>query len=314
MNYPKWLEKGDRIAVVSPSNGVVKEKKLSLLGSSKNYFISNGFDVIEDKYTRCSVNGESAPAIKRSLELKKYLKDDTSAIITVSGGDYCLEVLDYLNVRNIKNKIIQGQSDSTILTHYITTKYDLATIYSCNFTSFGKNSELENEYNLNALRGKRIIQKSFNKDEAFSWKLLGKDKIDISGRIIGGCLPCLLDVVGTKYDYTNKFLNRYKNDNIIWYFDIDYMTNEDILRGLWHLRNAGWFKNTNCIIFGRVEEESFTGITLEQAIKRGINDSNVNIITNADIGHTNPRITILNGGYAYIKYENNKAEIIFEEK
>ena len=31
MNYPKWLEKGDKIAVVSPSNGVVKEKKLSLL-------------------------------------------------------------------------------------------------------------------------------------------------------------------------------------------------------------------------------------------------------------------------------------------
>ena len=92
MNYPKWLEKGDKIAVVSPSNGVVKEKKISLLDSSKNYFISNGFDVIEDKYTRCSVNGESAPAINRSLELKKYLKDDTSAIITVSGGDYCLEV------------------------------------------------------------------------------------------------------------------------------------------------------------------------------------------------------------------------------
>ena len=314
MNYPKWLEKGDKIAIVSPSNGVVKEKKLSLLDLSKEYFINNGFDVIEDKYVRCSVNGESATAIKRSLELKKYLKDDTSAIITVSGGDYCIEILDYLNVRNIKNKIIQGQSDSTILTHFITTKYDLATIYSCNFTSFGKNSKLENDYNFNILKGNKVIQKSFNDDETFSWKLLGKDKLDISGRIIGGCLPCLLDIVGTKYDYTNKFLNKYKNDNIIWYFDIDYMTNEDILRGLWHLRNAGWFKYTNCIIFGRVEEESFTGITLEQAIKRGVNDNNINIITDADIGHTNPRITILNGSYANIKYKNNKAQIIFEEK
>lgn len=313
MNYPKWLDKGDKIAVISPSNGVVNEKKIALLEISKKFFQKNGFVVKEDKYTRCSVNGESASAIKRSLELKKYLKDDTNAIITVSGGDYCLEILDYLNIRNIKNKIIQGQSDSTILTHYVTTKYDLVTVYSCNFTSFGKNSELENEYNLNVLKGNKVIQKSFNSTKSLSWKLFDKDKLDISGRIIGGCLPCLLDIVGTKYDYTNQFLNKYKNDDIIWYFDIDYMTNEDVLRGLWHLKNSGWFKHTECIIFGRVEEESFTGISLEDAIKRGISDENIDIIINADIGHTNPRITILNGAYVHIKYENGKSEIVFEE-
>lgn len=35
MNYPKWIKKGDKIAIVSPSNGVIKENKIFLLDSSK---------------------------------------------------------------------------------------------------------------------------------------------------------------------------------------------------------------------------------------------------------------------------------------
>ena len=111
---------------------------------------------------------------------------------------------------------------------------------------------------MDILRGNNIVQNDFGyciedgvKKES-CW--ISKCKVNITGRIIGGCLSCILDLVGTIYDDTLNFIQKYKNDGIIWYFDIDYMSNEDILRGIWHLSNCGWFKYTNCIIFGRTDD------------------------------------------------------------
>lgn len=311
MIYPNSLKQGDKILISSFSNGLVKEKKIKLLEQSKEKLISNGFQVFEDKYVRNSINGESERADKRAIELKKGI-ENYDAIITATGGDYGVLVLDYLDDLKIKPIIFQGQSDTTVLLYYLTTKYDLATIYSCNVTSFGKANEKQINYNLDILKGKNIIQNSFNDKDNPKLELLDKDQLEIKGRIIGGCLPCLLDISGTKYDYTLDFINKYKNDKIIWYFDIDYMTNEDILRALWKFKNMGWFKNTKLIIFGRVEEDSFTGLNLKQAIRKVI-DKKIDIILNADLGHTEPRITIINGALAHIKYKNGKGSITFKK-
>lgn len=318
MEYPKYLKPGDTIAILSPSNGLKKEKKIELLAKAKIKLEKQKFKIIEDKYTRCSEKGESASAIKRAKEFDRVINDkNINAIITSTGGDFLLEILDYIDENLIKDNIkwIQGQSDTTILLYYLTTKYDFATIYSFNVTTFGEIYEQQIDNNLSILKGEKIIQHSFNQksneQEISEWKLINKKELKTKGRIIGGCLSCLLDIIGTKYDYTKEFLRKYKDDNIIWYFDIDYMNNEDILRAMWHLKSAGWFKNTNTIIFGRVEENGFTGISLIEAIKRGINNDEINIITNADLGHTNPRITIINGANVKLEYKEGKATIQF---
>lgn len=321
MKYPTYLKKGDKIAILSPSNGLVKEKKIALLEKAEQKLENLGFSVIEDRYTRCSKNGESASANLRAAEFEKMIADSNiNAIITSTGGDFLVEMLDYIDETKIQKNLkwIQGQSDTTILLYYLTTKYDVATIYSCNVTTFGDDYEKQINYNIDVLSGKDIAQHSFDyfingdKEKVVSnWNLIGAHELKTTGRIIGGCLSCLLDLVGTKYDFTKQFLEKYKNDKIIWYFDIDYMNNEDILRAMWHLKSAGWFTNTDTILFGRVEEDSFTGITLEEAIKRGISDESINIITNVDLGHTNPKITIKNGAIAQLEYDNGKAIINF---
>ena len=52
------------------------------------------------------------------------------------------------------------------------------------------------------------------------------------------------------------------------------------------------------------EEVSYTGIILKNSIKYYLDDLNVPVIINADIGHTNPVMTIVNGSIVKISYDS----------
>lgn len=308
MKTPKFIKKGDTIGYSAMSNGITSSKKILLLEESKN--VLNEYKIIEDKYTRNSFKGESASALLRSKELNKFLKsEEVDLIISITGGNFLNEILDYSRFNSfMKNpKWVQGQSDSTILLYYLTTKYDTKTVYSFNANSLAKCTSKEIKDNLDILSGLKITQSDYNN----AW--ICKEDINIEGRIIGGCLECLIDLLGTKYDFTKKFLNKYKEDRIIWYFDIDYMNNEVLRRNLWHLKNAGWFKYTDLIIFGRVEENSYEGISEIEAIEKALLGTDIKYITNFDLGHTFPRVTIVNGSRVVVKCdENNRTITILE--
>ena len=40
------------------------------------------------------------------------------------------------------------------------------------------------------------------------------------GRMLGGCIDILSLICGTKYDKVKEFNEKYKEDGIVWYFDI----------------------------------------------------------------------------------------------
>lgn len=317
MIVPKFLKEGDLVIISSPSNGLKKEEKIKLLDEAKKLFNMQKINVIEDKYTRTSDKGESSNAQNRANELEKIIQDKKiDMVLSVTGGDYLIELLDKVNLDFIKDNVkwFQGQSDATILLYLITTKYDIQTIYSFNAASLSKANEVEIFNNFEILKGKKISQKDFNYDinlngefQNNGWRF--KEKIDVTGRIIGGYIGCLIDLLGTKYDYTKNFIDKYKEDGIIWYFDIDYITNEELLRQIWHLKNAGWFEYTKCIIFGRSEEKNYTGITLDEAISRGLDECKIPYITNFDLGHTNPRVTIVNGSKVNLVCNDKKRVI-----
>ncbi len=312
MIYPKKLEKNDFIAIISPSNGI-KSNKIIIFEKAIYNLKQFGFQIIEDNNVRKSENGVSSSAQNRVKELQRLVKvSKVKALIACSGGDYLIQILDLINFKIFRNNIkwIQGKSDITPLLFYLTTKLDIATIYSFNAKTFGE-ADLPKAMitnNIDILQGKKIVQKEFSK-----WECITNDK-DFEGRIIGGCLDSLKDIIGTKYDVVKSFIKKYSSDGVIWYFDVAEMTNEDILRTLWQLKNAGWFKCVKGLLFGKVEEVSYTNLSLKEAIKDSLNDLNIPIIINVDIGHTNPLITIVNGSLVKIKKKDNQyfLEMIFE--
>ena len=312
MIYPEKLKKGDIIEIISPSNGV-KSEKIEKLEKAIEVLKSNGFEVIEDKYVRNSTKGVSSTARNRAREFNKAVDlENVKALFACSGGDYIIQIFKFIKFKNVAKNVkwIQGQSDITPLLFYITTKYNIATIYSFNAKTYGESnlpsSMIENSIKfLKGLTPKQL-EYGFKIDEEKtkkSWECI-TNYVCIKGRIIGGCLDSLKDIVGTKYDCTKKFINQYKNDGIVWYFDVAEMTNEDILRTMWQLKENGWFKYAKGILFGRLENEiTYTGTSLVDAIRYNLDDLNIPILINTDIGHTDPVFTIING--SIVKIEKN---------
>jgi muramoyltetrapeptide carboxypeptidase LdcA involved in peptidoglycan recycling len=139
-------------------------------------------------------------------------------------------------------------------------------------------------------------------------------EILIEGRIIGGCLEVIMDISGTKYDGTQGFIEKYKNDGIIWYFDNYGLSKESLICKLWKLNELGYFKYTKGIIFGRNgTEESYLGYTMEKALKDSVLAKlNVPIIYDADISHKGPCMTIINGAIATVRCKDGKGSIKFD--
>lgn len=324
MIYPKFLKKEDLIGVTAPSQGI-KHKEESFDKSLNN--LKKEFRIIETNNVRTNGIVSSSKEI-RVKELNDLIKNDNvKMILAASGGDLMMEILPLLDFDLIKENIkwYQGYSDITNLLYVVTTKLDIATIYAGNAGSFDMtNLHKSLKNNIEFMKGNLVIQENFNmyekeKKDIDGYNLDTKvnvkcdNDVHIKGRIIGGCLDVLKNIVGTSFDYTKEFIERYKDDGIIWYFDIFSMTSEDVLRTLWQFENAGWFEYSKAFIFGRVKyPNSFLDMSYEDAYKHVLKDKI--IIHEADIGHVKPTFTIINGSYVTIDYSNSTFKVETELK
>ena len=140
-------------------------------------------------------------------------------------------------------------------------------------------------------------------------------EISFSGRLAGGCLDCLVNLAGTKFDKVSEFNKRYKDDGIIWFLescDLNVMSQE---RSYWSLENAGWFENAAGFIIGRPRcfEDSFGELDHYKAALRIFAKYNVPIILDAPIGHLGPAVPIISGAYGKICAKKDSFEIEYGE-
>ena len=136
MNYPESLKKGDTIGICAPSGGITKIDKIKKLEEAIKQLEEMGYNVIETESVRKEEKGRSNTAKKRAEEFMQLLKNDSvKLIIFATGGDYLMEMLDYLNIDEIKKlkpKWMQGFSDITTL-EFLLSFFDLFIIsYSLN--------------------------------------------------------------------------------------------------------------------------------------------------------------------------------------
>lgn len=334
MIYPKFLKANDTIGITAPSDGITDPIKLHRLENAIKSLEKIDFKVIETANVRKSEKGKSSSSSTQVKELEQLLKNETvKAIICAGGGNFLIEMLSFLNFDTIKQfpKWIQGYSDPTGLLFTITTSLDIATIYGDNISSFGmRDWHISLKNNIEILKGNLIEQTNFpkfqkdyleyiNGDENYNldtnvyWKNINQEEVSINGRIIGGCIDLINDLVGTKFCNVKAFLDKYKDDGIIWYFDNAELSSEQLRRALWRFKENGWFQYTKGILFSRTPiEKSYHDIPYEEAILGALGSLNIPIIINTDIGHVAPRLTIINGAIAHIYSKNGKGTILFD--
>ena len=333
MIFPRWIEKGDCIGVTACSGGKTSEVDAIRLNHAAKQFELRGYHVLETPDVRKEEKGRSAPAKVRAEELHSLIRNpEVSWVIQACGGDYLAEMLSYTDLELIKAhpKWYQGYSDPTGLLFTITTNCDIATVYGGNYGDFGmKDWHRCLEENVAVLEGKDLVQKSFpmykngfaeritgyedyQEDTPVRWKC-EKERTELSGRLLGGCLDVLLDLVGTRFDKTVEWCERYKEDGVLWYLESFALSSERLTCGLWHLKEAGWFRHAKGFVFGRPTFfSSDYEISYKEAVESVLGELGLPIVYEADIGHKAPRMTMINGAPARIKVEDGKGEVILQ--
>lgn len=319
MIFPKYLENGDTIGITACSCGVLG--KIEKYEKSINNVKKQGFNILETDNVRTGGVVSSSNVI-RARELESlFLNNDVNGIAIASGGDFLYDMLDEVDFNILKDnpKWLAGSSDPTSLLYILTTKYDIATLYSpCNMSGFSSDDLHQSYLNyFEIMKGNLVKQERFpymennEVDDLFDqpneWLNINGD-VDESGIIIGGCIEVLKDIIGTKFDNTLDFLEKYKDEGFIWYFDVFSMTSEGLYNTLLQFRNAGWFKYAKAIIIGKVRfPNTFTGMKYDEAVKKALPD--VKTIFNFDIGHVKPSFTMINGMKARVVSSDNEGSL-----
>jgi muramoyltetrapeptide carboxypeptidase len=331
MIKPKKLEKGDIIAIISPSAGLASIFPHRLDNAIK-FFKSQGYKIKEFPCTRKNIGWESALAEERAKDLTDAFKDkEVKAIICSIGGHTSNKILEFLDFEEIKKnaKIFCGYSDISVLHYAINKKSGIVTFYGpAAMTQFGEYPE-PLSYTLEYFKKAVSITKPIGKivpssewtDEVLDWgkkedltrpRKMVKNKGfewlkggEVEGEIIGGCLSSIVHLIGTEYwpEHKNKILF------------LEIPEGQDITKGLplaevdsllADLRIAKVFEKIKGLIIGRPfryseeEQQKFKEIILENTKRYDFP-----ILYGTDIGHTDPIITIPLGVKAKLDSLNN---------
>lgn len=143
------------------------------------------------------------------------------------------------------------------------------------------------------------------------------EKLSFSGRLLGGCLDCLSNMAGTKFDNVKGFVEKYKEDGIVWFIESCDLNVMSIRRAMWQLDACGWFKHTKGFIIGRpycMKEDtengaSMMGLDQYSAVLGVIKKYNVPVIMDADIGHLAPMMPLVLGSMANVTAGENNLKI-----
>lgn len=338
MKLPKFLKQGDTIGLVAPSFGANKEPYYSRLKSAIALLENLGFKVKPFGDLFGYYKGASSSAQNRAKAFMDCYKDkDVKAIWSVSGGYMMYEILHLIDFEELKQyppKFYIGYSDNTNLTFLLPTLLDIISVYGPNLTNLGmKPLDPFLKNTLDLLMGKEITQKASLLYESFDapdreplepyiltektkWvNLFNEEKVELTGRAIGGCLDILVSFLGTKYDNVKNFINKYKDDNIIWFLEAAELDLFSYKKALWQLKEAGWFNHSKAILIGRSPSTNdFLDLTLFEVTKEILKDLNIPVIVEMDLGHTNPMITMFTGAKVHLHNSDEKSEIKFLEK
>ena len=388
MNYPEKLKKGDTIGICAPSGGIAEKEDILQLELAENQLRKMGYKIIETKSVRKENKGRSASGKERAKEFMELLEnEEVKLIIFAAGGDFLIEIFDYLDfekIKNLKPKWLQGYSDITGISFLFNTILDIPTMYCQTIKDYAmnplfrnltdalrieegegivqesfekyqkvvdfresiENEDLENEnkelkdnkerkeninntkqlndeISLNKLGEKEKderkkekckleeLTKTYELTEKVEWKnITGEEKIQIKGRSLGGCLDCIKGYIGTKYDKVNEYVERHKKDGLIWFLEVFEMSTPEVYRTLWQMKNAGYFKYCTGIVFGRplfIREDY--EINFNDTVKEALQDLEIPIICDADIGHVKPQLAIVNGAILEITSQNGKGTV-----
>ena len=254
--------------------------------------------------------------------------------------------VDFRRLAEAEPKWFMGYSDNTNLTYLLATLADTASVYGPCAGTFGmepwheslgdafgiltgEKAEPLDEYRQEGAFGHAVKVRGYDKWECQSLKgeeipfapynltesrilrtYLGRNRTSeslfFSGRLLGGCLDCLVNLLGTRFDRTREFAERYREDGIIWFLEACDLNVFSIRRAMWQMEEAGWLSHVKGFLVGRaLNGAPLMNLNAYDAVLEVAGRKNVPVVMDADLGHLPPMMPIVVGSLGEVTVKGN---------
>lgn len=346
MRYPDFLKQKGCIGLVAPSFGCNIEPYRTAFGNAGRKWRERGYrlDLGPNCYEGAGIGISNTPERCGQELTEYYLKKENDVLISCGGGELMCEILEYVDFEAIKKaapKWYMGYSDNTNMTFLLTTLCDTASVYGPCAAAFGMepwHPAIEDAMEI--LEGKRNRVESYGLWEKESLKneenpllpynctretdlkgylpgakgLEESDTISMKGRLLGGCMDCLVNLLGTRFDRVKEFLENYKEDGFVWFLESCDLNVFAIRRAMWQMEEAGWFRYVKGFLIGRpyCHGQEMMGLDQYEAVLPVARKHQVPVIMDADLGHLPPMMPLVTGSMAELSMEDNRLKVIME--
>lgn len=134
--------------------------------------------------------------------------------------------------------------------------------------------------------------------------------MEAEGRLIGGCIETLCNLMGTPYLDVSSFARAESPEGLLVYVEAAGDEAFTICRNLHGMRLAGFFDTANAILVGRTSAPDATSLTQHQAVLDALGPLNVPIIADVECGHVPPYLPIVNGAHGRVVHTSTRSELI----
>ncbi|MEU1086144.1 S66 peptidase family protein [Streptomyces sp. NPDC005576] len=337
IRYPRPLRPGDRVAVTSPSSGV-PERLRGRLDAAVRVVEARGYEVV----VGACMDGArhvSAPAGERAAEFEAFLTDPgIRAVVPPWGGETAIDVvplIDWEKVAAAEPTWVVGYSDMATLITPLTLLSGTATLHGDNLmdTPYRTPEGLLSWLDIVELEtGSRFTQSSPGRYRSPGWddwaaspgkQDLGLDRdgrwtrldggagdVDVTGRLVGGCIETLCNLAGSPYLDVRGFARSHAPEGLVVYVEACEDNAFTICRNLHGMRINGFFDHAKAVVVARTSAPDDATMTQHEAVLDALGTLGVPIVADVECGHVYPHMPFVNGALTRVVHTADRSDVI----
>jgi muramoyltetrapeptide carboxypeptidase len=284
MITPSFLQKGDKIAIVSPARKISRSEAEPAIRMFKAW----GLEVVEGEYLYSSFNQFAGSDEQRKEDMQRMLDDESIRAIVCSRGGYgTVRIIDRLDFSGFVNhpKWIVGYSDITVLHSHIHRHFGIETLHAIMPVNF--KDECDGNRSVTTLR-----KALFGKNLEYKYPSgPGFRPGSAKAPLVGGNLSILYSLTNTNSDINT-------NGKILFIEDLDeYLYHID--RMMMNLRRSGKLEGLAGLVVGGMIKMNDNEIPFERTaneiIAEAVEDYPYPVCFNFPAGHLDDNRALILG-------------------
>lgn len=310
---PKALQKGDTIAIIAPSEPILKVKDLE---KTKLCLEKLGYHVETSENILAAVGDYVAGTSKeRASDFNRaFSNPDVKAVFVALGGMGASQILEHIDFDTVKKnpKIFAGYSDATTLELAILAKTGLISFHGPNAMSLPDFNQTGYTFP-SFWKALAATEKGMTIGPQSKWSGLVEGAAE--GTLLGGNLSCFCKLLGTPWDPIAAIPKIFgEKEKFLFFWEEANEHFSEVMRNLWQLRNSGFFAKISGMIVGKltdIAEKDYSQFPNNKVLIKEISEPfGFPILYGVDFGHDVPRATIPIGVKAAMDSQKRNLEIL----